>query len=514
MLDFSKLQQPDAESKARSESINIRDLARGIARGCSTPHFRRASADKLMDLDKLFPIQHQQDASHTPKVEVILDIEEDVPAVVWGDKVYLTRVIMNLIKWVWAVLPLTEMDQLTSPLYCSNALKFTSQGYVLVKLQVQPPESLNGRPKLVISVRDTGIGIASHLRAAVFAPFRQADTSHTRSHAGTGLGLAICHQLAIRMKGRLGIWSSQGPEDRGTEISLLLPFEGGLQGEAAVLGPSGSRMINEAPTIFDQPLTERTGETRQVHTDAKSARVGLALRQVELENVFRKAFLGAGIEVVSLDQQHQGGIEADHLWIDLENVSRLLELNSTGVSRLSPTTTLFLLCDNVHANAADTHFLDLFSSLSNDIVCMPRPAVIQDVIHCLANPELAESCGGIRLGASDRLPRPNLQVTPAIKTNGHGHGHAASGLHLDGISIGSDEANFKVKTPADALSGLQSPPLVGLTETQSMVAALLPTVTSTPTSAQNSKDTKVGPSAGPPSPGSVVLLVDDNMVSH
>jgi len=98
VLDFSKLQQPDAESKARSESINIRDLAKGIARGCSTPHFRRASADKLMDLDKLFPIHHQQGGGHTPKVEVILDIEADVPTVVWGDKVYLTRVIMNLIK--------------------------------------------------------------------------------------------------------------------------------------------------------------------------------------------------------------------------------------------------------------------------------------------------------------------------------------------------------------------------------------------------------------------------------
>ena len=51
-----------------------------------------------MDLDKLFPIHHQQCAGHTPKVEVILDIEADVPTVVWGDKVYLTRVIMNLIK--------------------------------------------------------------------------------------------------------------------------------------------------------------------------------------------------------------------------------------------------------------------------------------------------------------------------------------------------------------------------------------------------------------------------------
>lgn len=53
-----------------------------------------------MDLDKLFPIHHSQESGYSPKVEVILDIETDVPTVVWGDKVYLTRVIMNLIKWV------------------------------------------------------------------------------------------------------------------------------------------------------------------------------------------------------------------------------------------------------------------------------------------------------------------------------------------------------------------------------------------------------------------------------
>jgi len=97
-LDFSKLQQADAESKARSEPINIRDLAKGIARGCSTPHFRRASADKLNDVDKLFPDGEPRRNQTGPNVEVILDIESNVPDIVWSDKVYLTRVIMNLIK--------------------------------------------------------------------------------------------------------------------------------------------------------------------------------------------------------------------------------------------------------------------------------------------------------------------------------------------------------------------------------------------------------------------------------
>jgi signal transduction histidine kinase len=98
VLDFSKLQEPNAQSKARSEAINIRELAQGIAKGCSTPHFRRASADAMMNMGGAMPNSEQSQAGGSPKVEVLLDVCNNIPEIVWGDKVYLTRVVMNLIK--------------------------------------------------------------------------------------------------------------------------------------------------------------------------------------------------------------------------------------------------------------------------------------------------------------------------------------------------------------------------------------------------------------------------------
>lgn len=237
-------------------------------------------------------------------------------------------------------------------------------------------------------------------------------------------------------------------------------------------------MINEAPTIFDTPLTERISDTRP--RVSSGPQVGLLLRHNELESVFQKAFLQAGYSVVNLDPR--AAIEVDLLWIDLENVGRFTSQASSP--RLPSKTLLFLLCDNVHATAEDSRFRDSFFTIPNDIICLPRPAVIQDALHCLSNPDAVESCGGLRIKASERMSKSN--------------GGPASKLHLDGI--GQDETKFDTKNPAGAASGMRSPPLVGLTETQSMVAGLPP-----------AKQNK--PSASAPVPGSVVLLVDDNIVS-
>ena len=351
----------------------------------------------------------------------------------------------------------------------SNALKFTSQGYVLVKLQILPPDTPLGRPKLAISVRDTGIGIHRDLRAAVFAPFRQADTSHTRSHAGTGLGLAICHQLAIRMKGRLGIWSSQGPEDRGTEISLLLPFEGGVNGEAAVLGPSDSRIINEAPTMLDRPLTEVQEDDNRI---SNGPRIGLALRQPELEGIFARAFRQRGCRVTIIEEGATVDTlpEVDRLWIDLNRIEAIV--HSERLRDIGKETSLFFLCDNVHASMQSDEFQQAIAHLDLDIVCMPRPTVIQDVIRCMTDPETADQIGGVRSRAWERA------------------------------STRAKEAEIR-KEMDNSAPGMQSPPLISNAATQSLVAALIPNKTATKKTSDD----------GPPKPGSVILLVDDNIVS-
>ncbi len=90
----------------------------------------------------------------------------------------------------------------------SNALKFTEQGAVVLKIQLQEKSDLG--VSLRIEVRDTGIGISAEAQQRLFNAFEQADQSTTRRYGGTGLGLAICKRLVEIMDGRIGVESEPG----------------------------------------------------------------------------------------------------------------------------------------------------------------------------------------------------------------------------------------------------------------------------------------------------------------
>ena len=85
----------------------------------------------------------------------------------------------------------------------SNAIKFTQQGEVCLSIG----RTDNG---LLISVRDTGVGISSDGLSRLFMRFEQEDKSTTRLHGGTGLGLAIAGDLATAMGGRIRAESTVG----------------------------------------------------------------------------------------------------------------------------------------------------------------------------------------------------------------------------------------------------------------------------------------------------------------
>ena len=96
----------------------------------------------------------------------------------------------------------------------SNAIKFTDTG----KVDVTVNEISNER--LIISVRDTGIGIETEKLKHIFEPFRQGNQTNSRRHQGTGLGLAITDSLMKMMKGSIMVESELG---KGSEFSLELP---------------------------------------------------------------------------------------------------------------------------------------------------------------------------------------------------------------------------------------------------------------------------------------------------
>jgi PAS domain S-box-containing protein len=109
----------------------------------------------------------------------------------------------------------------------SNAVKFTNAGGTVsleagIVEQPQAPARLEGAgPWAFVRVRDTGIGIAEDQHLAIFEPFHQAQSGHTRQHGGTGLGLAISRRLARLMNGDLCLERSAPGE--GAVFALWLP---------------------------------------------------------------------------------------------------------------------------------------------------------------------------------------------------------------------------------------------------------------------------------------------------
>jgi len=97
----------------------------------------------------------------------------------------------------------------------SNALKFTPAGSVTILAAHEPREK-----RLLIAVRDTGVGIAREDQAKVFEDFRQLDSSPARGYGGTGLGLSICRRLSQMLGGSIELTSTVG---EGSTFTLYLP---------------------------------------------------------------------------------------------------------------------------------------------------------------------------------------------------------------------------------------------------------------------------------------------------
>jgi PAS domain S-box-containing protein len=96
----------------------------------------------------------------------------------------------------------------------SNALKFTETGGIDVAVTAADPG-------LVLTVRDTGIGIPADRLDQLFEKFEQADTSTTRKFGGTGLGLSICRDLSSLMGGSIKVESTPG---EGATFTVNLPL--------------------------------------------------------------------------------------------------------------------------------------------------------------------------------------------------------------------------------------------------------------------------------------------------
>ncbi|WLE59701.1 amino acid permease [Burkholderia plantarii] len=159
----------------------------------------------------------------------------------------------------------------------SNAVKFTSRGAVELRATLESRGA--AAASLIVSVRDTGRGIAAQNQESVFASFAQADESRTRDSDGAGVGLFLARELVRRLGGDLALDSAPA---RGSLFTVTLPLAvvGADHDAAAVPMPRGADASRPGPAAGSAAmpaiLLAEDNPTNRAVALAMLGRLGLA----------------------------------------------------------------------------------------------------------------------------------------------------------------------------------------------------------------------------------------------
>jgi len=197
-------------------------------------------------------------------VEMILDIQDDVPLELEGDASRLRQVLVNLV---------------------SNAVKFTTEGEVRLQISLRDRSSTEAR--IFCKVSDTGIGIEPAEAEKLFLPFTQGDESSSRGYGGIGLGLSISKQIIEAHGGEIGTFGDPG---EGSVFWFEVPLKlARAQMDIPVQPASG-------PTCPDQDRKILLAEDDEVNSL-------VALKQIELLG-YKADVARDGNEVLDALEQH------------------------------------------------------------------------------------------------------------------------------------------------------------------------------------------------------------------
>jgi CheY-like chemotaxis protein/anti-sigma regulatory factor (Ser/Thr protein kinase) len=181
----------------------------------------------------------------------------------------------------------TRLRQVTANLM-SNAVKFTPRGSIEMAVELVELAPVDGRHRIRVSVRDTGIGIPEDRIDRLFQSFSQVDPSTSRCYGGTGLGLAISQRLVEMMGGEIQVESHVG---QGSVFAFT--FSAGIAGaEVFATGilragnPKGLRILvaedNRVNQLVAVRLLQRMGCQADVACDGTSAIQSVAANSYDI----------------------------------------------------------------------------------------------------------------------------------------------------------------------------------------------------------------------------------------
>ncbi len=195
-------------------------------------------------------------------LELYVDIDPKLPPSILIDSVRLRQILFNLL---------------------GNAVKFTHKGHIRLSVKATHIDNHESKMDLLISVADTGIGIAKEQQQKIFNVFEQSSAQDVQKYGGTGLGLTITKRLVEMLGGRISIESEVG---------------------------QGSTFIVELKSIDIAALSSSTGKQKSIDKEQEriifDPAVVLVVDDVESNReLIRSIFSGTNIQVVLAENGRQ-----------------------------------------------------------------------------------------------------------------------------------------------------------------------------------------------------------------
>ena len=268
------------------------------------------------------------DRAKAKSLEFLVDIDEKIPYMLFGDDVRITQVIMNLL---------------------TNAVKYTEEGKVT--LSIQEKERDADSVILEVKVSDTGIGIREEDMGKLFESFERLEEMRNRNIEGTGLGMSIVTKLLSMMGSELHVDSIYG---RGSEFSFCLK----------------QRIVDRQPIGDYMGRLERSREQEKstVHLYAPEARV-LVVDDNDMNRKVAKSLMklygivpdlaDSGEEAIRMiSEKFYHIVFLDHMMPKMDGIETLHRLKEEG--KVKEGMTVIALTANAVVGAKDRYMKEGF----------------------------------------------------------------------------------------------------------------------------------------------------------